>query len=192
LTLQGAFNRNMNFKVILKNLLSRFSEAGVEVALSGGLALSTMGVFRFTKDIDFLVLEEWVEIVDRIMVEFGYEKQGFSTQEIVSYISPLKVFGQVDFLVARRKYSRAMLNRAREMPVLDGEVTVKALLPEDLIGLKLQAIVNDPANRYGVDAPDIQQLLKLHESSMDMNLVREYFRLFEKEDLLDEWLKRFD
>jgi hypothetical protein len=192
LTLQGAFNRNMNFKVILKNLLSRFSEAGVEVALSGGLALSTMGVFRFTKDIDFLVLEEWVEIVDRIMVELGYEKQGFSTQEIVSYISPLKVFGQVDFLVARRKYSRAMLNRAREMPVLDGEVTVKALLPEDLIGLKLQAIVNDPANRYGVDAPDIQQLLKLHGSSMDMNLVREYFRLFEKEDLLDEWLKRFD
>ena len=192
LTLQGAFNRNMNFKVILKNLLSRFSEAGVEVALSGGLALSTMGVFRFTKDIDFVVLEEWVEIVDRIMVELGYEKQGFSTEEIVSYISPLKVFGQVDFLVARRKYSRAMLNRAREMPVLDGEVTVKALLPEDLIGLKLQAIVNDPTNRYGVDAPDIQQLLKLHGSSMDMNLVREYFRLFEKEDLLDEWLKRLD
>ena len=61
-----------------------------------------------------------------------------------------------------------------------------------LIGLKLQAIVNDPANRYGVDAPDIQQLLKLHGSSMDMDLVRDYFRLFEKEDLLDEWLKRFD
>jgi hypothetical protein len=182
----------MNFKVILKNLLGRFSEAGVEVALSGGLALSTMGVFRFTKDIDFVVLEEWVEIVDRIMVELGYEKQGFSTEEIVSYISPLKVFGQVDFLVARRKYSRAMLKRAREMSVLDGAVTVKALLPEDLIGLKLQAIVNDPANRYGVDAPDIQQLLKLHGSSMDMDLVRDYFRLFEKEDLLDEWLKRFD
>ena len=67
---------------------------------------------------------------------------------------------------------------------------MKALLPENLIGLKLQAIVNDPANRYGVDAPDIQQLLKLHWSSMDMDLVRDYFRLFEKEDLLDEWLKR--
>jgi predicted nucleotidyltransferase len=178
----------MNFKAILKNLLSRFSEAGVEVAISGGLALSTMGVFRFTKDIDFVVLEEWVEIVDRIMVEFAYEKQSFSTEEIVSYISPLKVFGQVDFLVARRKYSRAMLKRAREMSVLDGELTVKVLLPEDLIGLKLQAIVNDPKNRYGVDAPDIQRLLKLCGSSMDMNLVREYFRLFEKEDLLDEWL----
>jgi len=27
---------------------------------------------------------------------------------------------------------------------------------------------------------------------MDMNLVREYFRLFEKEDLLDEWIEGLD
>ena len=54
----------MNFKVVLKNPLSRFSEAGVEAALSGGLALSTMGVFRFTKDIDFVVLKEWLGEID--------------------------------------------------------------------------------------------------------------------------------
>ncbi len=48
----------MNFKIVLKNLLSRFSEAGVDVALSGGLALSTMGIFRFTRDVDFVILEE--------------------------------------------------------------------------------------------------------------------------------------
>jgi hypothetical protein len=182
----------MNFKVVLKSLLTRFSEAGVEVALSGGLALSTMGVFRFTKDIDFVVLEKWVESVDRIMQDLGYQKQDFSTAEIVSYGSPLKVMGQVDFLVARRKYSRAMLQRAREMPVLGGELTVKVLLPEDLIGLKLQAIVNDPKNRYPVDAPDIQRLLRMHQSRMDMGLVRDYFHLFDKENLLDEWLKEID
>jgi len=49
---------SMNFKEVLRILLNRLSEAGVEAALSGGLALSTMGVFRFTKDIDFVVLEE--------------------------------------------------------------------------------------------------------------------------------------
>ena len=178
----------MNFKEVLKILLNRLSEAGVEAALSGGLALSTMGVFRFTKDIDFVIPEEGVDAVDHIMTELGYEKQGFSSSEIASYVSPLKVLGQVDFLVARRKYSRAMLQRAQEMPVLDGALTVKALLPEDLIGLKLQAIVNDPKNRYTVDAPDIQQLLKLHGTRMDMSLVREYFRLFGREALLDEWL----
>jgi predicted nucleotidyltransferase len=182
----------MNFKAILKMLLRRFSEAGVEVALSGGLALSTMGVFRFTKDIDFIVLEEWVDAVEKIMKELGYEKQNFSSAEILSYISPLKVLGQVDFLVASRKYSRAMVIRARNMPVMDGELTVKVLQVEDLIGLKLQAIANDPKNRYVVDAPDIQRLLRLHRTSLDIGLVREYFRLFEKEDLLDEWLDSVD
>jgi len=33
-----------------------------------------------------------------------------------------------------------------------------------------------------VDGLDIQKLLK-----MDLNLVREYFRVFDKEALLDEW-----
>jgi predicted nucleotidyltransferase len=182
----------MNFKAILKMLLRRFSEAGVEVALSGGLALSTMGVFRFTKDIDFVVPEECVGTVEEIMKELGYEKQDFSSAEILSYISPLKVLGQVDFLVARRKYSRAMVNRARMMPVMDGELTVKVLLIEDLIGLKLQALANDPKNRFAIDAADIQRLLKLHRNRLDIGLVREYFRLFEKEELLDEWLGTVD
>ena len=66
---------------------------------------------------------------------------------------------------------------------------MKILLPEDLIGLKIQAICNDPKNPYLVDAPDIQKLLLLHQDKMDMKLVKEYFRVFNKEDLLDDWLK---
>jgi hypothetical protein len=150
--------RLMNFKVTLAELLKRFSAAGVEVVLSGGLALSTMGIFRFTKDIDFVVLQESTDAVDGIMKNLGYEMQNFSSAEIRSYLSPLKVFGQVDFLIARRKYSRDMVKRAVARPILDGELTVKVLLPEDLIGLKLQALINDPKNRSGVDAPDREQI----------------------------------
>ncbi len=182
----------MNFKVVLKTLISRFHEAGVEFALSGGLALSTMGLFRLTKDIDFVALEDAMTAVDGIMAELGYEKQDFSTEEIVSYFSPLKVYGQVDFLVARRKYTRAMLKRAPEKPVFDDAFRVKTLLSEDLIGLKVQALVNDQRNRYPVDVPDIQQLLRLHKDRMNMELVREYFRIFEMEDLLDAWLANLE
>jgi predicted nucleotidyltransferase len=78
------------------------------------------------------------------------------------------------------------------MPVMDGELTVKVLLIEDLIGLKLQALANDPKNRFAIDAADIQRLLKLHRNRLDIGLVREYFRLFEKEDLLNEWLGEAD
>ena len=182
----------MNFKVVLKTLISRFHEAGVEFALSGGLALSTMGIFRLTRDIDFVAVEDSMTAIEGIMTDLGYEKQDFSTEDIVSYFSPLKVYGQVDFLVARRKYTRAMLKRAPEKPVFDGEFQVKTLLPEDLIGLKVQALVNDEKNRYPVDVPDIQQLLRLHKDHMNMELVREYFQIFEKEELLDAWLADLD
>ncbi len=179
----------MKLEYVLKMLMERFRAEGIDFALSGGLALSTMDLARFTKDIDFIVHEKDKVKVKSIMMELGYEKQEFSTDEIVSYWSPLKVFGQVDFLLARRKYTRAMMRNADLRPVFGGEVQVNTVRPEDLIGLKVQAISNDPENRYLIDKPDIQRLLKLHRDKMDMELVREYFRVFEKEELLDEWLQ---
>lgn len=65
---------------------------------------------------------------------------------------------------------------------------VKVLQIEDLIGLKLQALTNDPKNRYAVDAAAI----KLHGDRLDMGLVREYVGLFGKEALLDEWRRDID
>lgn len=189
---QKVFCNLINLKEVLRTLIRRFHENGVDFALSGGLALSTMGIFRFTKDIDFVAYEESKATIDEIMKELGYEKQNFSTEEIISYVSPLKVFVQVVFLLARRKYARAMMRRSRKTSVFGGEFEVKTLLPEDLIGLKVQAISNDPQNRYLVDAPDIQRLLDLHQDKIDMNLVREYFRLFDKEALLDEWLRAIE
>ena len=121
------------------------------------------------------------------MTDMGYERQDFSSDEIISYFSPFKVFGQVDFQFVRRKYTKAMMQRAAKKKVFKGEYEVKTLLPEDLIGLKIQAISNDRENRYQIDAPDIQRLLALHHDKMDMELVREYFKIFDKEDLLDEW-----
>jgi len=181
----------MNLKEILKTLIARFHEQKIDFVLSGGLALSTMNILRFTQGIDFLVLEEAETVVHEIMTDLDYERQDFSSDEIVSYLSPLKVFGQVDFLLARRKYTKAMMHRAEQKAVFGGEYEVKTLLREDLIGLKVQAISNDPENRYPIDAPDIQRLLSLHRDTMNMALVREYFKIFDKEDLLNEWLSNF-
>jgi len=178
----------MNLKEVLKTLIVKFQEKKIDAVLSGGLALSTMDIFRFTRDIDFLISEKSKTAVNEIMTELGYEIQDFSTDEILSYLSPLKVFGQVDFLLARRKYTKAMMKRASRQSVFEGKYKVKTLMPEDLIGLKIQAISNDPENRYHIDAPDIQRLLSLHQNKMDMGLIREYFKIFDKEDLLDEWL----
>lgn len=179
----------MNLKTVLKILISRFDDKQITFALSGGLALSTMDIFRFTKDIDFVVREVDKEPVDGIMKDLGYEKQPFSSGEIVSYYSPVKGMGQVDFLIAKRKYTKAMIERSNIQAVFDGELEVRTLKPEDLIGLKIQAISNDPQNRYLVDAPDIQRLLQLHRDHLDMDLIREYFSIFDKEHLLDQWIE---
>ena len=59
-----------------------------------------------------------------------------------------------------------------------------------MYSLKIQAIYNDPENRFLIDAPDIKRLLAWHKDKMDMQLVREYFKIFGKKDLLDEWLNK--
>jgi len=182
----------MNLKEVIKILITRFQKKDIDFVLTGGLALSTMGIFRFTKDIDFLVYEESKEAIHEIMMDLAYQKQEFSTEEIISYLSPIKALGQVDYIFARRKYTKAMMQRAKKSPVFDGKFKLKTILPEDLIGLKVQAISNDPANRLPVDAPDIQRILQIKIDEIDMELVRMYFELFNKEDLLDEWLDKIN
>jgi len=178
----------MNLKKVLKILFSKFNEEKIDFVLSGGLALSTMNVFRFTKDIDFLIHQESKNAVHAIMIDLDYALQEFSSSEILSYWHPLKIFGQVDFLLAKRKYTRAMMNRASIQKIFNDEFEVKTILPEDLIGLKIQAISNDPVNRYPMDASDIQNILRFNKNSLNLGLVREYFKIFDKEHLLDDWL----
>ena len=53
-----------------------------------------------------------------------------------------------------------MMRRAKKSPVFKGKYMIKTILPEDLIGLKIQAISNDPRNRFPMDAPDIKRILQ--------------------------------
>ena len=55
---------------------------------------------------------------------------------------------------------------------------MKVLLPEDLIGLKVQAFSND-RTREPIDLYDIETLMKLHGEGLDWELVGEYFELFD-------------
>ncbi len=63
---------------------------------------------------------------------------------------------------------------------------LRVISTEGLIGFKLQGLVNDP--RRTQDLEDIRALLRANRETLNMNEVREYFRLFEREPLLDELL----
>ena len=103
----------MDFKAVTKNLLSAFTHESVTYALIGGYAVGLWGVHRSTVDMDFLVRKDDMAKVDRIMKSMGYETQ-FTSENVTQYISPLTVFGEIDFLHAFRDASLHMLERSVE------------------------------------------------------------------------------
>ncbi len=61
---------------------------------------------------------------------------------------------------------------------------LRVISAEGLIAFKLQGLVNDP--RRTQDLEDIRALLKANKGLVNLEEVRGYFRLFDRENLLDE------
>lgn len=178
----------MDFKLVLKKLLNAFEEQNIRYALIGGFAMGLWGAGRATVDIDFLVNRDDMEKVDSIMSQLGYECK-YRSENVSQYVSPLKVFGEVDFLHAFRKASLQMLQRAEEKEVF-GTIKIKSLIPEDLIGLKLQAIKNNP-ERQQSEMEDIMFLVREYKNKMDWSLIEQYAKILKMEELYNEiWKKR--
>ncbi|HET9049866.1 MAG TPA: hypothetical protein VFN29_13000 [Chiayiivirga sp.] len=66
--------------------------------------------------------------------------------------------------------------------------TLRVVSAAGLIGFKLQGWVND--SRRTQDLEDIKALLRANRAELDLSQVREYFRLFDKESMLDELLRQ--
>lgn len=171
----------MNFKTVLENVLSAFQAEGVRYALIGGYAVGLWGVARGTVAVDFLVLRDDLDKLDRIMAGLGYELHHRS-ENVSQYISEKATFGEIDFLHAFRTHARQMIERAVEKTIFQGKLRVSVLLPEDLIGLKIQAIANNES-RESLDMYDVEELMRLHASRMDWKLLEEYFTIFAMQDL---------
>lgn len=174
----------MDFKLVLERILKAFEEQNVRYALIGGFALGVWGVPRGTVDVDFLAARDDMEKVDVIMKGLGYECR-YRSKNVTQYISPLRVFGEVDFLHAFRTLSLSMLKRAERKELFDGSLTIKVLKVEDLIGFKVQAMANDE-RRKAVDLADIESLMEVKGTELEWSLIREYFKLFGMEALFKE------
>lgn len=170
----------MDFKFVMEKLLTSFEDAGVSYALMGGFAMGLLGSSRSTVDIDFLVNREDMDKVDSIMQQLDYECKHRS-KNVSQYISQLRVMGEVDFLHAFREATLEMLQRVEEKEIFNGALKINVVRPEDLIGLKVQAIKNDPS-RERSDMADIETLFSLHSENLDWTIIEEYFKLFDMEN----------
>lgn len=174
----------MDFERVLRDLVSDFTQREVRYALIGGFALGALGVPRATMDLDFLVDRDALPAVDRIMERRRYHLR-YRSENVSQFVSELAPLGQVDLLHAFREVSTAMLERAREVSVFAGRFGVRTLCPEDIVGLKVQALANDPG-RERRDLADIESLAERFSAELDWGRIREYFALFDRLALYDE------
>jgi hypothetical protein len=114
----------------------------------------------------------------------GYEL-GYRSENVSQYVARQSIFGEIDFLHAFRAPSLRMLERAADKAVFSERFPVKVLLPEDLIGLKIQAIANNES-RVPHDMHDIEQLVQLHGDMMNWQVIEEYCAVFDMMDLFEK------
>ena len=171
----------MDFKLVLEKLLTAFKEQDIRYALMGGFAMGLWGGSRSTVDLDFLVHRDDMRNIHRILTSLGYVIHNKS-ENVSQYTSPLKIFGGIDFIHAFREASVEMLQRAVEKDIFSGKLKIKTLIPEDIIGLKLQAVFNNPS-REMVDMADIELLVYANKNKLDWEILERYCRIFDMEDV---------
>lgn len=157
----------------------RLEAAGVDHALIGAFALAAWGVQRATNDVDFLI-----DGAKAAVARQALESDGFTVFHVSDEVLQMAGPGQVDFVLARRPLSLAMLARASARTIRG----VKCVEPEDLIGLKIQAYKNDP-RRELQDRADIQRLIEV-SASLDWARIRQYADLFSEWPAIEDLRRR--
>ena len=83
-----------------------------------------------------------------------------------------------------------MLARAKNYRVFGGKRMIRAASPEDMIGLKVQAMVNDP-DRRPQEVADIEMLMRLYGAKLDWQRIEDFYDIFGIKDEADRLKERF-
>jgi predicted nucleotidyltransferase len=158
----------MSLKTLLEKSHQALQDRGVDHALIGGFALAVLGIPRATNDVDYLVDESQKENARTALLEAGW-KVNFETEDVIHFSDQ----GSVDLLVARRPLSKKMLKNATVV----GSFGIKCLLPEAIIGLKIQAYINDSTREFQ-DKADIQALIIRYGATLNWDEIVSYADLF--------------
>ena len=180
----------MNFELVIRRTVAGLDAAEVRYALIGGFAMALRGLQRATVDLDFILMLEDLEKADAVLHTYSYNRV-FKSENVSHYESADASWGRIDILHAFRAPTMGMLLRANRLTVT-ADTTIPVVQIEDLIGLKIQALVNNPA-RETRDWTDIQLILEAageNSDTVDWELVLSYLQIFGLESKLPE-LKRY-
>ena len=165
--------------MVIGKVCRALDAAGIRYALIGGFAMAMRGVQRATVDMDFILMLEDLQRADTIFSGSGYDRV-FRSENVSHYQSPDLEWGRIDVLHAFRGPTLGMLDRAERIAVT-ADWSLPVVQVEDLIGLKIQAAVNDP-RRHHTDWLDIRLMIESSAEScqpLDWGLIGDYARIFD-------------
>ena len=174
----------MDFEKVLGSLTSEFKTGKAPYALIGGFAMGIWGVVRATHDLDFLIDKKEAAHLKSTMVKLKYDVV-FESENTIQFRSKDDAWGSLDFIYAFRQPAMEMLTRAVTKHVFGDKIKIQALIPEDLIGLKLQALVNNPSHKFH-DMEDIKNLITVYGDKIDWGIVQGHFALFKEDGLFNK------
>ena len=165
----------MKLMDVLKLSHQIIQDTGAPHALIGAFGMSAHGYQRATNDIDYLVDGDF-----RPQIESEFKKKGFrlfnSSDDVIQFEGP----GSVDIIFARRPMSKEMLGRNNLTSILE----IPVLAAEDIIGLKIQALTNEPRRKFK-ELGDIQALCQI-KKLVDWDRIQKYAELFNAWDIISE------
>lgn len=176
-----------NLESLLGRLLREFERRRTRYALIGGFALGAHGAPRATRALDFLVHRDDMPGIHEFLTAAGYRR--IHQSENVSQYDMGGPWGAIDFVHAFRPKALEMIAHAVSKESALVGLPLKVVRPEDLIGLKVQALANNPARRHK-ELADIEALLEARKD-VDWTRIREFFILFGMADAFAELEARF-
>jgi hypothetical protein len=172
-------------------LLRLLSEADVEYAILGGLAVSIYGEPRFTADIDVGIILEKDRIDNflRLAKEHNFYPIPGDIKRFIGKtgVIPMKfrkgkVLGRCDFIIAENIIERSALKRAKSKNI--GPIKARFVTPEDLIIHKITA--GRPQ-----DIEDVRSILARRNRKLDIKYIQYWLGLIDKSGKQTGFLKAF-
>lgn len=164
----------MDLKGGLLELTTHLRQLKIDAAVIGGFAMAAHGVARATIDIDILARGDQRKDLEQILAKMNL-KIIHTSAEVIQAQGVI----HLDILLANRIHTLEIIKDAQLFPGFP----LPVVRVEDLIGLKIQAYMNDKSRELR-DKADIQSLI-LKNPNLDWSRVQKYAALFGQEQTLE-------
>jgi len=176
----------VDFARVLDTVTRFLDERGFRYALVGAFALSSYGLSRATRDIDFAVdaraQGDLIVFLESLGYETIYRSEGYS-----NHVRGLPEPGRVDCIYVGEPTATKLFEGARVVPLFGKTIPVPR--PEHLAAMKILAMKNDFTRTFQ-EMADIQHILGL--PGVDVKEVQGYFAHYGLPEKFDELRRILD